>query len=93
MSRGLFEGHIPVEPGARLDDRDYPAIVEYFKDRAADFVAMRGCRNLGEMIFNRNEVEGTLTQVDFAWPRHDRWKEGKVHLRLTNPFGQGLAGL
>lgn len=36
---------------------------------------------------------GNLIQVDFAWTRHDRWQEGKVHFRLTNPFGQGLAGL
>ncbi len=34
---------------------------------------------------------GNLIQVDFAWTRHDRWQEGKVHLRLTNPLGQGAA--
>jgi outer membrane protein assembly factor BamA len=34
---------------------------------------------------------GNLIQVDFAWTRHDRWQEGKVHLRLTNPLGQGVA--
>ncbi len=31
---------------------------------------------------------GNLIQVDFAWTRHDRWQEGKVHLRLTNPLGR-----
>ena len=62
MSRGLFEGHIQVAPGVQDD----PVIVEYYKDRAVDFVAGRGGTNLGEMIFSLKECDCKTTQVDFA---------------------------
>ena len=62
MGRGLFEGHIRVEPGLR----DVPGIMETCKYQAVKFVAGRGGTNMGDMILNRKECEGKLTQVDFA---------------------------
>ena len=62
MSRGLFEGHIRVEPGVR----DVPGIMETCKYQAAKFVADKGGRNPTDIILSRKERDGKLIQVDFA---------------------------
>ena len=62
MSRGLFEGHIRIEPSVRDDTRT----METCKYQAAKFVTDKGGRNPTGIILSRKERDGKLVQVDFA---------------------------